>query len=332
MRKSLTFIFLCCCHILLFAQEYDHYSNVFNISRSSQTAFNKFVLVAPCPQTNEYQEVIAINYSSYGKWKLREIDENQNQYLELDLYDGQLRAVSQNFSVGYTFTLSPKTINIDFSPLKNDDGTWKEMPAYDTSSRDYKDNTKRSGNIVVPNNKEIQAISNQIFTECDNNLLAYAERCYEYFASHYKYLNPYTGMHPLSKILAAGGGDCGNLSSIYISLLRAKGIPARHVMAIRPNTDFHIWAEFYIQDFGWVPVDVTYKNGNPQGNYFGRYNYKDMAVVQKGVAMTYKTSGCGSKDVVHLQTFSYWFWYDVYATMEVSQKISAKKVALESSL
>lgn len=326
MKRVQIIIFLCCCHIILFAQEYDHYSNVFNISRSSQTAFNKFVLVAPCPQTNEYQEVIDLNYSSYGKWKLRTIEENQNQYLEFDLYGNQLRAVSQNFSVAYTFTLSPKTISIDFSPLKNDDGSWKEMPAYDTTSRDYKDNTKRSGNIVVPKNKTIQVLSNQILAECNNNLLAYAEKCYEYIASNYKYLNPYTGIHPLSKILDAGGGDCGNLSSIYISLLRAKDIPARHVIAICPNDTLHIWAEFYIQDFGWVPVDVTFKNSDPHGNYFGRYNHKNMAVVQKGVAMTYNTSGCGSKDINLLQKYSYWFWYDTYAEIKINQKISAKKI------
>ena len=96
-------------------------------------------------------------------------------------------------------------------------------------------------------------------------------------------------------------------------------------MAVGANNNFHVWSEFYIQDFGWVPVDVTYKNSNPQGDYFGRYNY-NMVVVQKGVSMYYPTASVGTQFLDFFQTFHYWYWYDTYATMNISQNITAKSV------
>lgn len=324
-QNILLSVLLCCCHLSGYAQSYYQYKNTFNITRSSQTAFNYFVILAPCPQSNEYQNVYELDCNSSGTWIQHEIAENQNKYLELNMDATDLSNASKNYSVGYSFIFSPKSFAIDFSPYKHADGSWGDMPEYDTSSLDYKENTKQSGEIVVPDNETIVSISNQIFTNCSGNKLAYAEKCYEYVASHYRYLNPNTGLHPLSEILANGGGDCGNFSSIYISLLRAKGIPARHVVAFGANNNFHVWSEFYIQDFGWVPVDVTYKNSNPQGNYFGRYNY-NMVVVQKGVSMDYPTASVGTQFIDLLQTYYYWYWYNTYATMNINQTITAMNI------
>jgi hypothetical protein len=141
-------------------------------------------------------------------------------------------------------------------------------------------------------------------------------------ASHFKYLKPGTGLHTLADILSDGGGDCGNLSSIYISLLRAKGIPARHVVAIGGN---HVWSEFYIQDFGWVPVDVTYKNSTPSGNYFGVYDGKYI-VVQKGVAMDYPTYALGTKNFNIFQGFRYWYWTKTNETLSIAKSLSAQQI------
>lgn len=289
--------------------KYYRYDKTLKIERSNPST-TRLVIVSPCPQSNQYQEVHAMDHTSKGNWTLRSIEENQNQYLELDLNSSDLQSQSQNFNVGFSFVLSHKSIYTDFSSLKNTDGTWKPMPAYDTTTQDYRDNTKQSGDYVVPGNSTIRTTADQLLSECDGNLLAYAERCHEYVAYNYKYMNPGTGLHTLATILADGGGDCGNLSSIYISLLRAKGIPARHVVAIGDGelaSGAHVWSEFYVQDFGWIPVDVSHKNGNPSGNYFGVYTDK-YVVVQRGVAMDYPVAGVGTKNFNILQGFKYWYW------------------------
>lgn len=313
MRKFITAILIVSCGLSVQSKKYCQYDNTITFTKSHQNGYNWYELLVPCPQSNEYQDVYTLNLVPNEKnWKQREIETNHNQYLDFYIESDDLNCDTMTFHVGYRCIMSPKSINVDFNSLKRSDGNWKQMPEYDTSSPEYKENTGRSGDIIVPDNDTILYISDKLFKECGSNKLAYAEACYEYVAANYEYMNPYTGLHPVSEILRLGGGDCGGFSTVYISLLRAQGIPARHVFAIGGNIDgrknYHIWAEFYIQDFGWIPVDATYRHSNPWDDYFGKYK-KEWLVVQKGVAMEYPTTAGDVKKVNEMQTYVYWYRY-----------------------
>ncbi|MDR3302175.1 MAG: transglutaminase family protein [Spirochaetaceae bacterium] len=59
-----------------------------------------------------------------------------------------------------------------------------------------------------------------------------------------------------------GGGKCADISSVFVAVLRAAGIPAREVYGLRIagkdgeiTGDFHCWSEFYLPDTGWVQAD-----------------------------------------------------------------------------
>ena len=59
-------------------------------------------------------------------------------------------------------------------------------------------------------------------------------------------------------------GDCGQVSLLYISMMRSLGVPARWESGwmLHPwSKNLHDWAEVYFEGIGWVPVDVS----------FGRY-------------------------------------------------------------
>ncbi len=73
-------------------------------------------------------------------------------------------------------------------------------------------------------------------------------------------------------------GVCDELTTLYISLMRSLGIPARYVTGFAYTTSdlfaqpwvAHAWAEVYFPDFGWVPFDLTY----------GQFGYVDATHIQ----------------------------------------------------
>ncbi len=59
-------------------------------------------------------------------------------------------------------------------------------------------------------------------------------------------------------------GNCTDFHSLFMSLARAEGIPARFVIGFPLKKDaqgtipgYHCWAEFYLPDKGWIPVDAS---------------------------------------------------------------------------
>ena len=69
-----------------------------------------------------------------------------------------------------------------------------------------------------------------------------------------------------SWVLQNRQGVCDELTSLFIALLRAVGVPARFVSGLAyTESDLfperwgsHGWAEVYFPSYGWVPFDVTY--------------------------------------------------------------------------
>ena len=76
-----------------------------------------------------------------------------------------------------------------------------------------------------------------------------------------------------------GVGNCTDYHSYFISISRTLNTPSRFHMGFSiPNEDsgevggYHCWADYYIQDEGWYPVDISEADKSPEKSdyFFGK--------------------------------------------------------------
>ncbi len=122
-----------------------------------------------------------------------------------------------------------------------------------------------AGHGIAPDDPDVAAIvASQVQPSATTGEVAYA--LYTWMAENLEYdesrLDETDLLSP-SATLAAGGGVCRDLAALYVSLLRAAGVPARLVTGyVAGNVNgFHAWVEFYgapsSEPSPWVPVDVS---------------------------------------------------------------------------
>jgi len=76
-------------------------------------------------------------------------------------------------------------------------------------------------------------------------------------------------------------GDCTEFADAFITLCRAKGIPARnctgYILGPFSDTARHDWAEVYFGEFGWVPFDPHHTQAE-RTTKFGELRPKYLAI------------------------------------------------------
>ena len=271
----------------------------------------KLVILLPLAETNPYQTVSSVNLQG---GTVADIPETDDEYVRWT-YTSGLPSAGQSLDTYYDFDVTLNPVHFNFSQITT-------IYPYNTSSDTYIWYTGARDVYIDPYNSTIQSIGVGIWTQ-SSDIVDYARRCYEYVAAHYTYMNPNTGLHPLQQILDDGGGDCANLSSLYVSLLRYKNIPSRHIVTIKPNGDDHVWTDFYLENYGWIPEDVSYKNADPAGDYFGIYS-GNCIVLTKEVWL-YLDRGDGfTFNLPFFQTYYWWYWYSSGGNnISISQTFSA---------
>ncbi|WP_224983283.1 transglutaminase-like domain-containing protein [Geomonas agri] len=117
---------------------------------------------------------------------------------------------------------------------------------------------------IPSNEKKVKALAHRI-TAGKKGILKKSRAIYDWVVDNTKRdpKVPGCGVGNVQATLAARSGKCADISTLYVALARAAGVPAREVFGLRlgrpGQTDIsnghHCWAEFYLPGTGWVPVD-----------------------------------------------------------------------------
>ena len=130
------------------------------------------------------------------------------------------------------------------------------------SRTDYAEYLKPSN--LGPIDGEVKKLADSI-TKGKKTVLAKARAIYDWCCSN-MYRDPDTvgcGKGDVCALLQKPGGKCTDISSVFIALCRAAGVPAREVFSVRMGkkaeeditTYQHCWAEFFLPGYGWVTAD-----------------------------------------------------------------------------
>jgi transglutaminase-like putative cysteine protease len=118
-------------------------------------------------------------------------------------------------------------------------------------------------------------------------------------------------------VCQAGKSDCGGLAIVFVSALRANGVPARLVagrwaFSADPKSgdpyQYHVKAEFFAQGVGWVPADLSsgLNDKSPGGlAYFG-HESGDFLVLHFDHGLILDTVHFGKQTLTWLQLPAIW--------------------------
>ena len=170
------------------------------------------------------------------------------------LYVEMVSNGKDTLKVGYD--LSYTSYNQYFANLE------EQIKPYDTTSLIYKTYTAERERHIV--------FTDKIKTLADS-LVGEATEPYEKVKRIWCWVTeniPWAGARDYSTIpnipmyvLKNGHGDCGQVSLLFMTMARYKGVPARWQSGwmVHPgHVNLHDWAEVYYEGVGWVPVDQSF--------------------------------------------------------------------------
>ena len=114
--------------------------------------------------------------------------------------------------------------------------------------------------------------------------IAKARAIYNYVIATMRYDKSGTGWGNGDAIWActAKRGNCTDFHSLFIGMMRSAGIPARFEIGFPLPADqhdgtvpgYHCWAEFYVESYGWIPVDASeaWKHPDKKDYFFGAHD------------------------------------------------------------
>jgi hypothetical protein len=245
----------------------------------------------PIPQSNGHQRVSELvrDLPATGHVGLDKVYGNKMVYFEVPATDSSEVGMRMSYQIGR------KEVKALARPVAARPLTAKQLDKYVTSNR----------NVPVTG-KPLTLLTGLQFTQ---EPLLIARRLYDLVDAHVRYdkSKPGYGNGDVLWVCDSRFGNCTDFHSLFISLTRSRGIPARFEIGFPLPTErgkgtiggYHCWASFHSKDRGWIPVDISEADKHPELKkyYFGnltenRVSFSvgrdiDLVPQQKGEPLNY---------------------------------------------
>jgi len=196
--------------------------------------------------------------SAPGPWRVVTEPERGNRFL----YVEATNPTAEQLETVVEFTLRREAVSIDVDAAETGALT-------DLHRQFFAEETRRDApNMEVT--PRIQALADQV-CGTETNVAVQTRALLNHvadFADHYSKdpTKPNCGIGNAEDCLTNAGGCCTDLHSLFISLARARGIPARLQMGYRLlhknagkdiDPGYRCWAEYFLPGYGWIPADIV---------------------------------------------------------------------------
>lgn len=143
----------------------------------------------------------------------------------------------------------------------------------------------------------------------------FARRAFLTMTKLLEYQRPFDHDGKASSTVETGRGDCGCLSTVFVGVMRASGVPARELVGrlLKSEKSFetseygvHARAEFFAERIGWIPVDPSFALGDASPlNHFGN-DPGDLLTLHLDGDLVHQTKSFGKATLVRLQGVALW--------------------------
>lgn len=224
----------------------------------------------PIPRSDANQTISNLKVDTTLKYVRGAEREYGNEYLFLDI-PAEKAGQTNEVQLGFRVTRREHQVALATQPVSAKSSTRMELQRYLQADR------------RVPLDGVIAELSAQQ-TNGIQDPLAKARAVYDYVLATMRYDKTGTGWGNGDAIWActAKRGNCTDFHSLFIGMMRAAGVPARfeigfsvpegqHEGAI---AGYHCWAEFYVEPYGWIPVDASeaWKHPEKRDYFFGAHD------------------------------------------------------------
>ena len=225
-----------------------------SIQRDKLPDVGTYRIWLPLPINNGPQTQVTIESVTPDKWVKQPPSIDQDiglLYMEVPMEE-----LAEDLLIQIKFTFTHYEQRFSVNP--------DNVGEYDKDSALYQKYTQSYGNTEITS--DIRKMAENIVGDETNPYFA-ARKIYDYIVNNVTYcymphfvLWPRTSQTEADYVHKNQRGDCGAQSLYFSAMCRAQGIPARTTggwQLFKDEFSGHFWAEFYLPNYGWIPVDTS---------------------------------------------------------------------------